>query len=121
MKQPILTMTATAKDYYRRILDAHSNSAKLHISVKKSGCSGLKYETQVVNNIAPTDLLCDCEGFQVWIDKESIPFIQGSEIVLEKLGPKQSQIKFYNPNADNLCGCGESFNLKKDFQESAHE
>jgi iron-sulfur cluster assembly protein len=45
------------------------------------------------------------------VDAASLPFIDGSEVDFVRAGLNET-FKFNNPNADSLCCCGESFNLK---------
>jgi iron-sulfur cluster assembly protein len=45
-------------------------------------------------------------------------FLDGSRIDFVTEGLKQ-MFKFDNPNVDNECGCGESFNVKKTLLDTA--
>jgi len=50
------------------------------------------------------------KGVKIFIDAAAIMFILGSEMdyVEEQL---ESKFVFNNPNAKNVCGCGESFSV----------
>ena len=55
----------------------------------------------------------NCErgcGLLAYVDKESLNYLKGSLIDYSEDGLNQG-IKFHNPNAKAVCGCGESFTI----------
>ena len=50
------------------------------------------------------------DGCKVFVDTESFSFLKGSLIEYFDDGLNQG-IKFVNPNAKAVCGCGESFTV----------
>ena len=48
----------------------------------------------------------------VYVPKQDIALIEGTEIALVEKVLSQKHIIFNNPNAVNACGCGESFAVK---------
>jgi iron-sulfur cluster assembly protein len=49
-------------------------------------------------------------GVKVFVDPDSLPFIDGTEVDFVKQGLNEA-FKFRNPNVTGECGCGESFNV----------
>ena len=58
----------------------------------------------------PSDYVFNENGCRIYIDKDSLKFLSGSKVDFTKDG-LNSGIKFINPNAKAVCGCGESFTI----------
>jgi iron-sulfur cluster assembly protein len=80
----------------------------LRISVSDGGCSGFSYQLNFEKEPKPGDTTLDCETLTVYVDPESIPFLQGTVIDFVS-GLYGGGFKFANPNASGTCGCGTSF------------
>ena len=65
---------------------------------------------QLAEGIEEDDTVFDNEGVKVVVSRESLGFLDGSEIdyVSEGLG---KTFHFKNPNVTDECGCGESFTI----------
>ena len=50
------------------------------------------------------------DGLKIFVDTKSLTFLKGSTIDYVDGGLNKG-IKFLNPNAKAVCGCGESFTL----------
>lgn len=83
----------------------------VRISVKPSGCSGYMYVLDYVENPEASDTLIEVnEALSLFVDTESLPIINGTQIDYVKQGLNAS-IQFKNPNVTGECGCGESFTV----------
>ena len=83
----------------------------IRLSVKKTGCSGLSYVVDYVDESQRDDLVFSLdENYLVYIDKKSYPYLKGVSIDYVKNG-LNSKFIFNNPNQTGQCGCGESFTL----------
>lgn len=80
----------------------------LRISVSDGGCSGFSYQLNFEKEPKPGDITLDYENLTVYVDPESIPFLQGTVIDFVS-GLYGGGFKFANPNATGTCGCGTSF------------
>ena len=80
----------------------------LRISVSDGGCSGFSYQLNFAKEPKPGDITLDCENLTVYVDPESIPFLEGTVIDFVS-GLYGGGFKFANPNAIASCGCGTSF------------
>ena len=88
-----------------------TNNQGIRLSVKKTGCSGLSYVIDYVNNPGEGDIVLQLEtNYLVCIDKKSYPYLKGMEIDYIREGLNQ-KFSFKNPNQTGQCGCGESFTI----------
>jgi len=92
------------------IVGKAERAGALRVSVLGGGCSGFRYEFDIVDNTNDDDLIIEKLGARVAIDPISIPYMAGSEIdfVDDLIG---AAFKIHNPNATASCGCGTSFSL----------
>ena len=82
----------------------------MRLGVKTTGCSGLAYKLEYVDDKAPEDLVFEHQGVKVIIDPKSLAYIDGTELDFVREGLNEG-FKFNNPNARDRCGCGESFRV----------
>lgn len=80
----------------------------LRFGVKTSGCSGLAYVVDFAEDVTENDRVFESHGVKVIIDKESLGYVDGTEIDFKKEGLNEN-FTFNNPNVTGACGCGESF------------
>ena len=80
----------------------------LRVTVMPGGCAGLRYALDFDEQTKKDDLITDAEGYPVRIDPRSAELLKGAVLdYLEGLGG--AGFKFDNPNAQSVCGCGDSF------------
>lgn len=105
-----VSMTEAAMAHVRKLL-ANSDAKGVRIGVKKSGCSGFKYDIEFVTTPLDTDTCFQvAEDIALFVPTEYLAMVKGTEVDFTKEG-LNSTIKFNNPNAKDLCGCGESFSV----------
>lgn len=83
----------------------------LRLGVEESGCNGFAFTLDYVNQIpGNSKKFVFGNGVHVYVEDQDWDVIKGTFIdyVTEGLN---SSLKFDNPNADSVCGCGESFSL----------
>jgi len=85
----------------------------LRVYVYSGGCSGYRYGMMLEDQPTGDDSVLHANGVRVYIDQNSIPLIQGSEIdyVDTLMG---AGFTVNNPNAVAACGCGSSFRTADD-------
>ncbi|MEQ1601180.1 MAG: iron-sulfur cluster assembly protein IscA [Methylophilaceae bacterium] len=105
-----VTLTTTAATRVQKFLDSRGKGIGLRLGVKTSGCSGMAYTIEFVDEAAPEDLIFDSNGVKVLIDPTSLVYLDGTELDYAKEGLNEG-FKFNNPNAAANCGCGESFTV----------
>ncbi len=105
-----VSMTEAAMIHVRKLL-AKSDASGVRIGVKKSGCSGFKYNFEFVTiPLAEDTCFQIAEDIALYVPTEYLAMVQGTEVDYTTEG-LNSTIKFNNPNAKDLCGCGESFSV----------
>jgi iron-sulfur cluster assembly accessory protein len=105
-----ISVTDSAANRIREILAQGTGQNALRISVAGGGCSGFRYDFEVVDLIQDDDLVIEKNGARVAIDAVSVPYLARSEIdyVDDLIG---ASFKINNPNATASCGCGASFSV----------
>jgi iron-sulfur cluster assembly accessory protein len=109
----LVSITPTAAEKVRELLDAESNPALgLRIFVAGGGCSGLQYG-MTLDESQDGDEIFEAQGVRVLVDDMSAQYIMGSEIdyVDSLMG---AGFTVNNPNAVSSCGCGHSFRTAGD-------
>ncbi len=105
----MLILTENAKKAVGRFIKgADEPVAGLRISVTGGGCSGMQYAIALEEAANTNDLIVECGSFQVFVDPDSAPFLNGVEVDFQE-GMDGSGFKLSNPNAVASCGCGKSF------------
>lgn len=102
-----ITLTETAARHIDQYRNRHQ-ALGLRLKVKPSGCSGFGYDISPALEIGDDDVTFEQFGAVVVVDKKSLPFLDGIELDYVREGLNQKLV-FNNPNAKDLCGCGESF------------
>jgi len=107
----MLTLTEAAASQVKKLIaDSDSPVAGLRVGVSSKGCSGLSYVFEYAEEKKKLEEQVDSMGVKIFIDPAAIMFIMGSEMDY-KVDRLQSGFVFNNPNAKNVCGCGESFSV----------
>ena len=105
-----ITVTQTAADRVIAFLDKRGKGVGLRLAVRPSGCSGMAYVMEFVDEIDENDEVFEGYGVKIIIDKKSLIYLDGTEVDYTKEGLNEG-FKFNNPNVTGECGCGESFNV----------
>ena len=82
----------------------------VRLGVKTSGCSGLAYVLEFVDEPEDDDEVFEDQGVKVIVDRKSLMHLDGTELDYGKEGLNEG-FKFNNPNVKDACGCGESFKV----------
>lgn len=107
-----ITLTSNAEDRIVNYLSNRGSGVGVRLSVKTTGCSGLGYNIEFVDNLNEDDEIFKQNGIQIVVDAKSLLYINGTEVDYKKEGLNEG-FEFNNPNAEAECGCGESFTVKK--------
>lgn len=105
-----ITMTDAAADRVRHFLSNRGKGIGLRVGVKTTGCSGLAYVLEFVDELNPDDEVFDQQGIKLIVDGKSLVYIDGTELDFTREGLNEG-FKFNNPNVNGECGCGESFTV----------
>lgn len=105
-----ITMTEAARDHVRRYLDGRGHGVGIRLGVKTTGCSGLSYVLEFVDELHDGDQVFENGDVKVVVDAKSLVYIDGTELDYTREGLNEG-FQFNNPNVSAECGCGESFHV----------
>lgn len=105
-----VTMTPAAAERVRTFITNRGKGLGLRLGVKTTGCSGLAYVLEFVDELNEDDKMFEIDDVNIIIDGKSLVYLEGIELDFVKEGLNEG-FKFTNPNAKGECGCGESFNV----------
>ncbi len=105
-----ITLTESAAERVKSYLDQRGKGVGLRLGVRTSGCSGMAYVLEFVDEVEDSDTVFEDHGVKVIVDPKSLLYIDGTELDFGKEGLNEG-FKFNNPNVKDECGCGESFTI----------
>lgn len=105
-----ISLTENAAAHVRSQLAERGRGEGIRLGVRNSGCSGLAYVLEFVDEPQPDDEVIEAHGVKLFVDAKSLVYLQGTELDLVREGLNVG-LKFNNPNVKAECGCGESFNI----------
>jgi iron-sulfur cluster assembly protein len=116
----MLTISDKGAEKVREFLtsqEAGVTMAGLRVGVRGGGCSGFQYQL-AFDEQRDEDAVFESHGLKLLVDRESLPFVSGSEIDYEE-SLQGAGFKVTNPNVVAACGCGSSFRVADEEQVSA--
>ncbi|MDU0356156.1 iron-sulfur cluster assembly protein IscA [Paraglaciecola aquimarina] len=105
-----IKVSDTAAQRARTFLENRGSGIGLRLGVKTTGCSGLAYVLEFVDEVNDDDQVFEDNGIKIIIDGKSLVYLDGTHLDFTKDGLNEG-FQFTNPNANGECGCGESFNV----------
>lgn len=105
-----VTITQAAADRAISFLQSRGSGLGIRLGVKTTGCSGLAYVLEFVDELDAGDEVFEDKGVKVIVDGKSLAYLDGTELDFAKEGLNEG-FKFNNPNVNGECGCGESFTV----------
>lgn len=106
----MITITENAAKHINGYLTKRGKGLGVRLGVETSGCSGMAYNLEFVDEVNDDDLIFEEHGARVYIDPKSLVYLDGTQVDYTKEG-LQEGFKFENPNVKDSCGCGESFHV----------
>ncbi len=105
-----ISLTEAAANHVRRSLENRGHGDGIRLGVRTTGCSGMAYVLECVDELQPDDKVFESHGMKIIVDPKSLAYIDGTELDFVREGINEG-FKFTNPNVSGECGCGESFNV----------
>lgn len=105
-----INLTEVAATRVKSFLQNRGKGLGLRIGIKTTGCSGMAYVLEFVDELEEGDEVFESQGVKIIIDPKSLVFLDGTEVDFAKEGLNEG-FQFSNPNAKDECGCGESFTV----------
>ena len=105
-----VTLSEAAARHVNRYLAKRGKGVGVRLGVRTTGCSGLAYTLEYVDDLAPEDVIFEGHGVKVLVDPKSLAYIDGTQLDYVREGLNEG-FRFNNPNERDKCGCGESFRV----------
>ena len=107
----MINFTDNAKNKIKNLLEKRSGVG-IRIGVKTTGCSGLAYVLEYVNEYVPDEYVINYAQpeFVVLVDLKHDVYLQNMTVDYVRNGLNEG-FEFKNPNERDRCGCGESFRI----------
>ena len=105
----MITLTESAAEKIRSLQDKNDAEDRfMRLSVETGGCSGMEYAMGFAER-TDDDELVESKGVKMVVDPISLTYLDGTEVDFDD-GLHGKGFEIRNPNAENTCGCGRSFN-----------
>jgi len=108
----MISLTEKAYEKVKTLLQKRGKGVGIRLGVKTTGCSGLAYTMEYVDNYV-TDVSTTNyaqKDFVVLVDTKSLTYLNGVVMDWVRNGLNEG-FDFKNPNERDRCGCGESFRV----------
>ena len=108
----MITVTDTASKKIKQQLVKRGRGVGIRIGVKTTGCSGLAYVLEYVDEYAAEVGVTNYAqpDFALLVDAKSEVYLKGLTVDWVRNGLNEG-FEFSNPNERDKCGCGESFRV----------
>ncbi len=108
----MITVTDTARSKIKQTLAKRGKGIGIRIGVKTTGCSGLAYVLEYVDEYKYEEGVTNFaqQDFIILVDAKSLVYLNGLTMDWVRNGLNEG-FNFINPNERDRCGCGESFRV----------
>ncbi len=106
----MITLSEQAAERVKTTLERRGKGLGIRLGVKTTGCSGMAYMMEFVDEPTDSDMSFVSHGVHVFVDPKSLAYLDGVQLEWVKKGLNEG-FDFTNPNERDRCGCGESFRV----------
>ena len=106
----MITITDAAAKKIKANLEKRGSGIAIRIGIRTTGCSGLAYLLEYVDELGIDDILLSDNNTVVVTDPKSLPMVAGMTVDYVRQGLNEG-FEFSNPLEKDRCGCGESFRI----------
>lgn len=108
----MITVTNTAYKKIVKLLSSRNKGVGIRLGVRTTGCSGLAYTLEYVDEYKSEDGIINYAqpDFVILVDRKHDVYLQGITLDYVRNGLNEG-FEFINPNERDRCGCGESFRV----------
>ena len=106
----MINLTEKASSKIKQTLAKRGSGLGIRIGVKTTGCSGLAYVLEYVDQVSTDDHCFETNQCKIFIDPKSQVYLTGMIVDYVRSGLNEG-FEFKNPNERDRCGCGESFRV----------
>ena len=110
----MIIVTDTASKRIKQTLAKRGKGVGIRIGVRTTGCSGLAYVLEYVDEYTAEEGVTNFaqQDFVILVDAKSLVYLKGLTMDWVRNGLNEG-FDFVNPNERDRCGCGESFRVQK--------
>jgi len=105
-----ISLTKKAAERVDKYLKNRGKGIGLRLGVKTTGCSGMAYTLEFLDQQNPEDVVFESNNIKIYVDPKSLVYIDGTELDFTREGINEG-FKFNNLNVKDESGCGESFTV----------
>ena len=108
----MITLTEKAANKVKQQLQKRGKGLGIMIGVRTTGCSGMAYKLEYVDQIPESDnfISYNTNDVTVVISHKDLPYVEGLTMEWKREGLNEG-FDFINPKEKARCGCGESFTI----------
>jgi iron-sulfur cluster assembly protein len=108
----MISLTDKASNKIQQIISKRGKGLGIRIGVKTTGCSGLAYVLEYVDEYKSDESLINYAqpNFIILVDKKHDVYLKNMVVDYVRNGLNEG-FEFSNPNERDRCGCGESFRV----------
>lgn len=108
-KKPPISLTEAAVKHIKDLINERDKQTLgIRVGVKSSGCTGLAYTFEYLDEEKQGDEKIEQDGVAIYIDSKALLYLFGTRLDFVETD-LESGFVFINPNSKGQCGCGESF------------
>ena len=106
----MISLTDKASNKIQQIISKRGKGLGIRIGVKTTGCSGLAYVLEYVDEYKSDESLINYAqpNSTILVDKKHDVYLKNMVVDYVRNGLNEG-FEFSNPNERDRCGCGESF------------
>lgn len=106
----MIQITSLAKDKIESFIEQRGGGLGIRIGVKTTGCNGLSYVLEYVDQQDDADEIHEDQGIKVFVNPKDLLYL--NDITIDYKNEKFHEgFNFINPIESGRCGCGESFHI----------
>ena len=108
----MIQLTERAALKVQQSIEKRGRGVGIRIGVKTTGCSGLAYVLEYMDQppITRDWFGYESHGAKIWVNGKDYVYVNGLEVDYVRQGLNEG-FEFRNPNERDRCGCGESFRV----------
>jgi len=108
----MIELTELAARKVQQHLEKRGKGIGITIGVRTTGCSGLAYKLEYVDQAPITRdwMGYTSHGVKIYVNGKDLPYVDGLTMDYRRQGLNEG-FEFINPNERDRCGCGESFRV----------
>jgi len=106
----MITLTELAAKKVKQHLFKRGKGLGILIGVRTTGCSGLAYVLEYIDDVDNNIIKYESNGISVFVNPKDLPYLDGMTMDYKRQGLNEG-FDFINSKERDRCGCGESFRI----------